>query len=66
MHQSIPGAPMPPPPPGLAPRHEHFFVLDGKFPGVGDEKRGQMPVKGMNHTVWIISEPADNNKKINK
>ena len=25
MHQSIPAVPMPPPPPGLTPGHQHFF-----------------------------------------
>ena len=53
MHQLIPPASSSPPP-GVDPRAlAFFFVLDGKFPGMGtlscqiprggDKKRGQMP-----------------------
>ena len=37
MHQSIPPAPSKHPTPlhGPTPGHQHFFALDGKFPGVG-------------------------------
>ena len=35
LHQSMPAAPSPPPPPGLTPVISIFFASDGKLPGVG-------------------------------
>ena len=45
MHQSIPAAPspLPPPPPGWPPGISNFFELDGKFPGVGTLKLSNPP-----------------------
>ena len=48
MHQSIPAAPFPPPPPRAnlrAPGISTFFVLGGKFPGVGmkEESKSRTP-----------------------
>ena len=44
MHQSIPAAPSPPPPPSGWPTGISIFLaLDGKSSWGGDEKRGQMP-----------------------
>ena len=54
MHQSIPPAPIPPPPPRADPRALAFFLpwmansrewglLSCRIPQGGDEKRGQMP-----------------------
>ena len=39
MHQSIPAAPMPS-------GHQHFFLLDGEFPGGGDIKATKCPAVG--------------------
>ena len=45
MHQSIPAAPIPPP--GLNPGISTFFVLGGKFPGVGMKEESKCPTPGI-------------------
>ena len=45
--RSIPAVPMPSPPPGLTPGHEHFFYLKvGKFPRVGTHELSKCPGVG--------------------
>ena len=47
MHQSIPAAPSPPPPPsGWPPGISIFLALDGKFPGVGTLELSNPPGGG--------------------
>ena len=46
MHQSITAAPSPSPPPGLTPGISIFFVLDGKFSGVGTLELSNPPMWG--------------------
>ena len=47
VRQSIPAVPIPPRPPGLAPRHWHFFKKMGKFPRVGTHKLSKCPGVGI-------------------
>ena len=43
MHQSIPATPSPSPPPADPRALAFFFVLDGKFPGMGTQKGANAP-----------------------
>ena len=45
----------PPPPPGWPPGISIFFVLDGKFPGVGTEKEGKCPVLRQHCNIFYWS-----------
>ena len=47
MHQSIPTAPMPPPPPRANPRALAFFSLEWQIPGGGDTLAAKRPRWGL-------------------
>ena len=58
MMQSI-SHPPPPPPPGLTPGHQHFFALDGKFPGLGTLELPNPPGWGRKKQDSITTKNVD-------
>ena len=49
----------PPPPPGLTPGHQHFFALDGKFPGLGTLELPNPPGWGRKKQDSITKKNVD-------
>ena len=49
----------PPPTPGLTPGHQHFFALDGKFPGLGTLELPNPPGWGRKKQDSITKKNVD-------